>query len=218
MKIAIDGPAGAGKSTIAKRLADRLGFLYIDTGAMYRAITWKAIRKGLNLEDQESLYRLAQTTDIHFEFNSGMQNIICDGENVTEQIRSPLVSSTVSLVAAVPMVRKVMVALQQKMAECFSVVMDGRDIGECVLPDADYKFFVTAGVETRAERRAQELAAKGYPADLHSIVADIIKRDQRDSNREVGALKVLPESIVIDTSYLNIDEVMNMIFSIIKGD
>jgi len=134
MKIAIDGPAGAGKSTIARKLADKLGFLYIDTGAMYRAVTWKALRDGLDLNDPETLYHLARTTDIHFESDSGTQNVICDGENVSEQIRSPQVSGAVSLVAAVSQVRKVMVALQQKMAECFPVVMDGRDIGESVLP------------------------------------------------------------------------------------
>lgn len=216
MKIAIDGPAGAGKSTVAKALAAKLGFVYIDTGAMYRALTWKAIEESLNLDDEDSLYQLAKNTEIHFEYHSHGQRIICDNEDISDYIRAPRINAEVSRVASQPLLRQVMVAQQRKLAENKSVVMDGRDIGEFVLPDAEYKFFLTARIETRVMRRAEELKASGYDIDREAIAKEIMERDQRDSSREMGALKVLKDSIVIDTSELKVDEVINVIKSYLK--
>ncbi|NLO20866.1 MAG: (d)CMP kinase [Syntrophomonadaceae bacterium] len=218
MKIAIDGPAGAGKSTVAKALAAKLGFLYIDTGAMYRALTWKAIKESLDLDDEDALYQLAKNTEIHFEYHSHGQRIICDNQDVSDYIRSPHVNAEVSRVASKALLRQVMVAQQRKLAENKSVVMDGRDIGEFVLPDAEYKFFLTARIETRVMRRAQEMKASGYDIDKQAMAKEIMERDQRDSSREIGALKVLEDSIVIDTSKLSVDEVINVIRSYLKED
>lgn len=217
MKIAIDGPAGAGKSTMARTLAAKLGYLYIDTGAMYRALALKALRATLNLNDPQELLDLALHTQICFEPDHQQQKVICDGFDVTEAIRSPEVSSVVSQVAAHPDLRKQMVIMQRDMASNHSVVMDGRDIGECVLPDADYKFYVTASLQERAQRRIRELQANGYEVNEEEIKKDIENRDYTDSHREVGALKILPDSIIIDTSDLTIEEAVAKILSFIEG-
>jgi len=218
MKIAIDGPAGAGKSTVARALAQTLGFVYIDTGAMYRALTWKVLQKGISIQDTSSLYKLAASTDIHFETRSGIQRIICDGEDLTEVIRSPEISAQVSAIAAPPMVREIMVRKQQVMAETCNVIMDGRDIGEQVLPDAEFKFFLTAGLQERARRRALEMESQGYELDENAIKKDIENRDRMDSEREVGALKILDDSIVIDTGRYDAGEVLAQILSIIREE
>ncbi|MBC7075772.1 MAG: (d)CMP kinase [Syntrophomonadaceae bacterium] len=216
MKIAIDGPAGAGKSTVARELARELGFIYIDTGAMYRALTWKALQEGIDLEDPKALYELAVNTDIHFTFNSTEQKVMCDDVDITFLIRSPEVSSVVSKVASCPDIRRVMVRRQQEMAANISVVMDGRDIGEYVLPDAEYKFFLTANLDERIRRRKKERAEQGFEVDDEAIKNEIIERDRNDTQREVGALKVLNDSIVIDTSNLSVKEVVNRMLSIIR--
>ena len=216
MKIAIDGPAGAGKSTLARALARQLGFLYIDTGAMYRALTWKALQRGIDLYDASALYELASSTDIHFATQAGVQRLHCDGEDITQVIRSPEVSSAVSITASLASVREIMVHKQQLMAQTSDVIMDGRDIGELVLPDADFKFFLTADLEERAQRRALEMKMQGYHINGISIKQDIQKRDRMDSERDVGSLKVLPDSIVIDTSQCSADEVLAQILSIIR--
>lgn len=216
MKIAIDGPAGAGKSTIAKLIARKLGFVYIDTGAMYRAITWKSLQEGIKPGDAEALDRLLYSTDIHFEQTHDNQKVICDGQDISEEIRSPLVSSEVPTFASIKKLREVMVNKQKDMAGKFNVVMDGRDIGEQVLPDADFKFFVTASLEERAKRRIQELKNKGYPLDEDAVKKDMGNRDRMDSEREVGALKILADSIVIDSSELSVKEVLEKMLLIIK--
>jgi cytidylate kinase len=217
MKIAIDGPAGAGKSTIARILAAKLGVLYIDTGAMYRALALKALKTTINLHDPQDLLELALHTHIHFELNDQQQKVICDGRDVTEAIRSPEVSAVVSQVAVHPAVRKQMVIMQRDMARNHSVIMDGRDIGECVLPDADYKFYVTASLEERTKRRIKELQANGYEVDEERVKREIMQRDHQDSHREVGALKLLPDSILIDTSALTVDQAVTKIMKIIQG-
>lgn len=217
MKIAIDGPAGAGKSTIARILAAKLGVLYIDTGAMYRALALKALNTTINLHDPQDLLELALHTHIHFELNDQQQKVICDGRDVTGAIRSPEVSAVVSQVAVHPAVRKQMVIMQRDMARNHSVVMDGRDIGECVLPDADYKFYVTASLEERTKRRIKELQANGYEVDEERVKREIMQRDHQDSHREVGALKLLPDSILIDTSALTVDQAVTKIMKIIQG-
>lgn len=215
MQIAIDGPAGAGKSTVARMIARALDFVYIDTGAMYRALTWKAIEKDIELNDPEALYKLALATDIYFQTTSGIQRVICDGEDITEAIRSPRINASVSTVASQAPVRKVMVEKQQQMARSCSVVMDGRDIGEQVLPGADYKFYVTASLQERARRRILELEAQGYSVQPAEVEKEIQARDQMDRERAVGALKILPDAIVIDTSLLNIDELLQKMLDII---
>ncbi|MGI6435230.1 MAG: (d)CMP kinase [Syntrophomonadaceae bacterium] len=217
MKIAIDGPAGAGKSTVARRLASELGFTYIDTGAMYRALTLKALNEGIDLNDSSLLEQLADTTDIRFETHFDSQIVISEGKDVTSQIRAPQVSEAVSIVSAHPGVRRVMVGIQQTMAQTCSVVMDGRDIGEYVLPDADYKFYLTASIEERVRRRAQEMEMRGYQADLNRIREEIAKRDQLDSQRPVGALRILPDHLALDTSNMTEDEVLQAIQTRIRG-
>lgn len=216
MKIAIDGPAGAGKSTIAKMLAEKLGFIYIDTGAMYRALTLKAIEQGIDLDDYMALTELAQSANIYFKNEADLQYIYCDGENVTELIRTPEINSNVSKIAAYPTVRTFMVKKQQDLAKLDAVVMDGRDIGECVLPDADFKFFITASLEERAARRIKELAQKGHQLTLEEVQDEIAKRDANDTNRGVGALKILDESIVIDTTNKSIKEVLDTLIAYIN--
>lgn len=218
MKIAIDGPAGAGKSTLAKELSRKLGYIYIDTGAMYRSLTWKALLNGIDLEDAQALFELARNTRIYFQSDSDKQRVICDNMDVTEEIRSPQVSGTVSRVASYPEVRNIMVQQQQEMGRSVSVVMDGRDIGECVLPDAEYKFFLTADREERAKRRTEELRVQGYNVIPELIAKDILQRDQDDASREVGALKILDDSIVIDTTNLTIEQVLEKILAIIQED
>ncbi len=218
MKIAIDGPAGAGKSTIAKLIAQKLGFLYIDTGAMYRALTWRALKEGVSAEDQAAIINLAESTRIHFEPTPAGQKVLADGENITEEIRSPEVSAAVSIFASNTQLRKIMVKKQQEMAAAGNVVMDGRDIGKDVLPDADFKFFITASSEERARRRIAEMKSKGYTVDETTIKNDMEKRDKMDMEREAGALTVLPESIVIDTSRMEIGEVLNRMLFIIGED
>ena len=215
MQIAIDGPAGAGKSTLARMIAERLGFVYIDTGAMYRALTWKILESGIDLQDTEKLYELARHTDIYFEKQGNQQKVICDGADVSEDIRSPRINAIVSIVAAQTRVRNVMVKKQQEMANQTDVVMDGRDIGEQVLPDADFKFYITASIEERARRRVLEMANKDFAIDEKEVRRDMEKRDRMDQERDLGALKILPDSIVIDTSLLNIDEVLNRMLTII---
>lgn len=215
MQIAIDGPAGAGKSTLARMLARELGFVYIDTGAMYRALTLQALKNNIALDNSQALYELAQETQIQFVNKSGVQRVISDGEDVTEAIRSPLVNAHVSTVAAQAAVREIMVAKQQQMARSSSVVMDGRDIGEQVLPDADYKFYITASLQERARRRILELQAQGYEIEPDEVEKEIQARDQMDCERTVGALKTLPDSIVIDTSQLNTGELLQMMLDII---
>lgn len=215
MKIAIDGPAGAGKSTLARALAARLGYIYIDTGAMYRAITWKALQKGTDLDDPDTLSGLALETELVFDRRDGEQRLLCEGEDLSAIIRSPQVSASVSRVAAHPQVREVMVRKQQKMAGAGRVVMDGRDIGEQVLPDAAFKFFITADLQKRAERRLSEMESQGYRVDSDSILRDLHNRDLMDSARSVGALKILPDSIVIDTSCYNADQVLAHILFLI---
>lgn len=218
MKIAIDGPAGAGKSTLARRLAQKLGYIYIDTGAMYRAVTWKALQKNIDFTDEKAICKLVEETKIHFEFNSQTQKVICDKQEITKQIRSPEVSAVVSQIAAFPSVREKMVQQQQELSKDSDVVMDGRDIGEVVLPDADFKFYITADIDERARRRIDELKNEGYDISLNTIKNDLKDRDLKDTQRPVGALKILDNSLVIDTTDLTIEEVLAKMLAIIQGE
>lgn len=218
MQIAIDGPAGAGKSTVAKALAQKLGYIYIDTGAMYRALTWFAVHNGIDLDDPDYLAALASDLDMYFTSSPTSQRLICNGSDLTDLIRTPEINKSVSLVAVHPQVRAVMVKKQKEMARTNDVVMDGRDIGELVLPEADFKFYLTAGIEQRALRRAREQELQGYRQEPAIIMRDIEVRDRLDSEREVGALKILPDSIVIDTSNCRAAEVLAQIMAIVLED
>ena len=210
-RIAIDGPSGAGKSTIAKRVAKLMEIDYIDTGAMYRAIGYKILQNNIRLDDQEALARLLAQTEI--DFSSG--NIILDGEIVNDRIRTPEVSKMASDCSALPEVREKLVALQKKMGQVKSVVMDGRDIGTNVLTDAEFKFFMTASSAERAHRRWLELE-KGENVDLAQVEADIIQRDHNDSTRKLNPLKKADDAIELDTTGMTIEEVTEKILEVVK--
>jgi cytidylate kinase len=212
--VAIDGPAGAGKSTVAKRVARELGFLYIDTGAMYRALTLKALRHGADLDDREALERLAAVTSVDLAHGAdGVLTVLLDGEDVTEEIRNPAVSRCVSLVARVPAVRKRLVELQRAMAMEGGVVMEGRDVGTVVLPDASVKVFLTASAGERARRRKEELTAKGYMVEQRQIEEEILERDRLDTSREINPLVPAPDADIIDCSSLTVEQVVKLITS-----
>ncbi len=212
--IAIDGPSASGKSTIAKKVSQRLAIEYIDTGAMYRAITYKVLKNNINPLDIENVIDLLNTTEIDFIDNS----IYLDGLVVNNEIRENIVSKNVSYIAKIKEVRDQLVKLQQSMGKTKSIIMDGRDIGTVVLPNADYKFFVTASVAERANRRYKELLDRGEKLiSLDGIVAEIIKRDEIDSNREIGPLRQSKDSYLLDTTNRSIDESVNYIISIVTG-
>jgi len=207
--IAIDGPAGAGKSTLAKIVARRLGYLYVDTGAMYRALALKALRLGVAETDRQALAALGATTEVRLERSTdGGNRVFLDGEDVSAEIRTPNVSAVVSRVSAVPELRALMVEQQRALARSGGVVMDGRDIGSYVLPNADLKFFITASLQERARRRQAQLRAEGHEVELAQVEAEIARRDEQDMNKGAHSLMRLPESIVIDTTGKHVEEVV----------
>lgn len=206
-KIAIDGPSGAGKSTIAKAVAKRLGIDYIDTGAMYRAIGLKMTRLNLPMEESEALQQMLEETDI--DFNAG--DVILDDVVVNDLIRTPEMSMAASACSALGMVRAKLVELQRKMGQKKSVIMDGRDICEVVLPDAEYKYYLTAAAEERARRRTAELIEKGQQVNFEQVLADIQQRDYNDMNREITPLKKADDAVEIDSTDMSIEEVVNFI-------
>ncbi len=211
-QIAIDGPAGSGKSTIAKAVAKILGIDYIDTGAMYRAFGYKINQAGIDMYNAQALEKLLDSTDI--DFSKG--NTLLDGENVSDLIRTPEVSMLASNCSAISEVRKKLVALQQAMGETKSVIMDGRDIGTVVFPQAPFKFFLNATEEERAKRRFIELQAKGAETTFEEVLADIHKRDLQDTTREVTPLKKAEDAMEIDTTNLTINEVVNKIIEEVR--
>ncbi len=214
--VAIDGPAGAGKSTIAKRLSAGLGVIYVDTGAMYRAMALYMIKKGIPADDAEGISKACQDADISIDFMNGEQVVILNGENVNGLIRTEEVSRMASISSKNPDVRTKLVELQRKLAKSKSVVMDGRDIGTVVLPDAKVKIYLTASSAVRAKRRFDELTAKGEKCDLAVIEADIIERDERDMNREIAPLKQADDAVLVDTSDMGIDEVHQRLLDIVN--
>jgi cytidylate kinase len=213
--VAIDGPAGAGKSTLARLVAEKLGFLYINTGAMYRAIALWALRLGVSTSDMHRLEQLATEADIHLETGTG--RIFLNSEDVTEAIRDEHVSSAASKVAAVAAVRRAMVSLQRKFAQESSVVMEGRDIGSVVFPHAQVKIFLDAHAEERARRRAEELEAKGRKMELSAIAGEIRKRDEHDRQRTESPLVQAPDAELVDTTGLSIEEVEEVILRIVRA-
>lgn len=214
--IAIDGPAGSGKSTVSKTIARQLGLLYIDTGAMYRALTLKAMRGHIDLHDEARLTALAHATKIDLAGAAGKLAVYLDGEDVTGLIRTEELTNNVKFIARVAGVRAEMVRLQRLVGQAQSAVLEGRDIGTVVFPDADYKFYLDASVDERAHRRYKELVGMGHRADLDGIRRDIVIRDESDFKREVGALKKAPDAIGIDTSDLTIDQVVQKVLNFIK--
>ena len=211
-KVAIDGPSGAGKSTIAKAVAKNLGIDYVDTGAMYRAGGYKASSRGVSPEDREAVKHLMEDTDI--DFADG--DIILDGEIINDKIRTPEISKAASLYSAIPEVREKLVEIQRKMGMRKSVIMDGRDIGTNVFRDAEYKIFLTASAKERAERRFEELTAKGQKVDFDEVLRDIEKRDHDDMTRALNPLRKAEDAVEIDTTGLSIDEVIERVLKEIK--
>ena len=212
--IGIDGPAGAGKSTIAKKVALRKGYIYVDTGAMYRAMALYMLEKKVNLDDAEAIAENCEDADISISYENGVQCVYLNGKNVNDMIRTPEVSAAASKTSVVKRVREKLVSLQQALAEKSSVVMDGRDICTKVLPGADVKVYLTASVDVRARRRYDELCAKGESCDLEEIKKDIADRDQRDMTREESPLVKAEDAVEIDSSEMTIDEVADKILSL----
>lgn len=205
--IAIDGPAGAGKSTLARKLAKEFGFLYVDTGAIYRTVALRVLRAGADPTSEAQVAPLLDTMNIRMEYDTvGVQRMILDGDDVSEAIRAHQISGIASKVSAIPAVRAFLLDFQRKQARENNVVMDGRDIGTVVLPDADVKIFLTASPEARAQRRTMELIEKGQEADYNTILADIVARDEQDRNRPIAPLKQAEDAILVDTTYLDLEE------------
>lgn len=209
--IALDGPSGSGKSTVAKRLARELDILYLDTGAMYRACACKASEAGVDLSDESAVEAMLSSLDLRIEYRGGAQHTILDGRDVSEEIRRPEVSMAASKISALGCVRKKMVEMQRKIASEQSCVLDGRDIGTAVLPDAPFKFFVTASVPVRARRRYDELRAKGYTVDYDALEKEIEERDRNDASRAISPLRRAEDAVLVDTSDMSVDEVVAFI-------
>ena len=217
-KVAIDGPSGAGKSTIAKAVAKKLGFIYIDTGAMYRACALACLNNGINIkENPKSSIEIVNNISIDIDYIDGVQKIFLNGVDVSEKIRTPEVSMGASDVSAITEVRQKLVALQRELSGTKNVIMDGRDIGTHVLPDAEAKIFLTASPEVRANRRYKELIEKGMDVELSSVLADIKQRDHQDSTREASPLKQADDAVLLDTSELSFNESVKRVLSIINN-
>ena len=214
--IAIDGPAGAGKSTIAKKVAKKLSFIYVDTGAMYRAMAYYLLSQGIKGDAQEAIAEKCQGADISIEYKDGEQIVILNGENVNGVIRTEEVGNMASVSSANPKVREHLLKLQRTLAASNDVVMDGRDIGTTILPDAEVKIYLTASPETRAKRRALEYEQKGIACDINQICQDIVARDLRDMNREISPLKQAEDAVLVDSSEMGIDEVVNAILHVYR--
>lgn len=214
--IAIDGPAASGKSTTARRIAQKLGYLYIDSGAMYRAVTLKALRQNVNVSNSNLVSEIARNLEIKFEKNDKKTVILLDGEDVSDAIRSQEIDQNISPVAANSEVRGILVRKQQQLGKNGGIVMDGRDIGTVVFPDAELKIYMIAGVEERAKRRGIEQLAKGKEVNLNRIIEDIRYRDSQDLTRKYGPLKKAVNAIEIDTTHLSIDEQVKKILCLAK--
>ena len=215
--IAIDGPAGAGKSTIARCVAKELSFIYVDTGAMYRAMALYLLRKEVNKDDTEQIGNICQDAEISIEYQNGEQIVLLNDENVNSYLRTEEVGNMASVSSAVPRVREKLLSLQRKLARDMSVVMDGRDIGTTILPDADVKIYLTASSLTRARRRYLELQEKGTVCNLDDIQKDIEERDQRDMNREISPLRQAKDAVLVDSSDLTIQQVVDRILQIFRS-
>ena len=217
ISVAIDGPAGAGKSTIARRVARELGFLYVDTGAIYRTVGYHMSLMGIGPKDKDGIARCIDDVNIQIEYrDDGVQHMILNGQDVTDLIRTPEMSMMASGVSAQPCVRAYLLDMQRELARTHNVVMDGRDIGTVVLPHAQVKVYLTASAEIRAERRYKELIAKGEQLRYEDVYLDVVKRDEQDMNRKIAPLKCADDAEVLDASYLTIDQVVAEMKAIIR--
>lgn len=209
--VAIDGPAGAGKSTIAKLVAEEKGFIYVDTGAMYRGLAIHFLDRGIQAEETDKVIEACKDADVKIRYEDGVQQMFLNGTNITGRLRDEAVGQMTSKCSVIPEVRAKLLDLQRDLARTQDVIMDGRDIGTCVLPDADVKVYLTASVETRAKRRYDELTAKGEACDLDEIARDIKERDERDMNRETAPLRQAEDAVLVDSSDMTIEEVVKEI-------
>ena len=214
--IAIDGPAGAGKSSIAKILAKRMGYIYVDTGALYRAVGYFVISRGISTTDADAVVACLEEVDVQMKYVDGQQKVFTNGEDVTDKIRTAEISMAASNVSAIPKVREFLFDLQQDIAKKNNVVMDGRDIGTVVLPNADVKIFLTASPEERAKRRYKELIEKGQNVVYKDVLADVITRDHNDSTRATAPLKQADDAVLVDTSDLDFDQSVEALYKIAK--
>ena len=217
IRIALDGPSGSGKSTIAKKLSSKLNILYLDTGAMYRATALKALSLNIDTFDEEGVKTFIDDINLEIRYVDGTQHTILDGEDVSERIREPHVSMAASNISSLKVVRLKMVEMQRKIAGQMSCVLDGRDIGSYVLPNADFKFYITASVDVRADRRFKELALKGHVVDFEELKKEIEQRDFNDKNRDFAPLRKADDAIEIDTSFMTVEQVISKVLSYIEG-
>ena len=215
--IAIDGPAGAGKSTIAKAVAKRMGFVYVDTGALYRAVGLYMLDRGISIDDAEEVVKALPEITVDIEYMDEAQQVILCGKNVTSRLRTQEVGEAASVTSQYPEVRDKLMELQRSLAERYDVVMDGRDIGTVVLPDADLKIYLTADSRIRAKRRYDELIGKGEKAEFSEILKEVEERDHRDMNRETAPLKKADDAVEVDSSYMTVSEVEDRIRELIRG-
>jgi len=217
ISVAIDGPSGAGKSTLARKAASILGYLYVDTGAIYRTVALSAVRAGIDPKDAPALIPTLERLDIRLEYAAdGLQHMYLNGEDVSEAIRVHEISQHASTVSAIPEVRAFLLELQRELARTNHVIMDGRDIGTVVLPDAQVKIFLTASPESRARRRHLELQQRGQDTEFDTVLRDIIKRDEQDTNRPIAPLRQAEDAVLLDTTHLNLEQSLQAILDIIK--
>ena len=217
IRIALDGPSGSGKSTIAKKLSQKLNILYLDTGAMYRATALKAISLNIDTLDEKGVKTFIDDIDLQIKYIKGTQYTYLDGQDVSEKIREPHVSMAASNISSLKCVRLKMVEMQRKIAQEMSCVLDGRDIGSYVLPNADFKFYITASVDVRADRRFKELTLKGHAVDFYELRKEIEQRDYNDKTRDFAPLKKAEDAVEIDTSYMTIEQVITKVLNYIEG-
>ena len=214
--VAIDGPAGAGKSTIAKLVAKEKGYIYVDTGAMYRGLAIHFLDKGIQPQETEKVIEACKDAEVTIAYEEAVQHVYLNGKDISSRLRNEEVGNMASVTSAIPEVRKKLLELQQNLAKTQNVIMDGRDIGTCVLPHADVKVYLTASVETRAKRRYQELQEKGEDCNLEEIAHDIEERDRRDMTREIAPLKQAEDAVLVDSSDMTIDEVVKTIVDLCR--
>lgn len=217
INIAIDGPSGAGKSTAARRAAARLGFIYVDTGALYRTVGVAALRRGIPTDDAEKIAAMLPEIKAELKFVDGIQHVFLNGDDVSDEIRLPNASMAASNVSAVPAVRAFLFGLQKDMAKKNNVIMDGRDIGTVILPDAQLKIFLTASAEVRAKRRFDELNERGTPVEYETLLDEIKQRDYNDSHRAAAPLKAAPDAVLLDSSDMTLEEVVEKIVSLAES-